>query len=95
MCPSTIKNLFTDSRGDLYLWFVHGQLALFNKVILGIEKDNTTAFEVAEAHEALKRNPTERKASNFISMGAKNIYRNLDEQVRNNVKEEFDGVYER
>ncbi|GBN63576.1 hypothetical protein AVEN_120751-1 [Araneus ventricosus] len=28
-------------------------------------------------------------------MGAKNIYRNLDEQVRNRVKEEFDGFYER
>ncbi|GBM70303.1 hypothetical protein AVEN_262521-1 [Araneus ventricosus] len=60
-----------------------------------MEKDNTTAFEVAEAHKALKRNLTERKASNFIPMGAKNIYRNLDEQVRNSVKEEFDGFYER
>nr|CAD7599417.1 unnamed protein product [Timema genevievae] len=28
-------------------------------------------------------------------MGAKNIYRNLYEQVRNRVKEEFDGFYER
>ncbi|GBM62715.1 hypothetical protein AVEN_76095-1 [Araneus ventricosus] len=28
-------------------------------------------------------------------MGAKNIYRNLDEQVRNSAKEEFDGFYER
>ncbi|GBN25687.1 hypothetical protein AVEN_74583-1 [Araneus ventricosus] len=90
MGPSTIKNLFTGSTGELYLWFVHGQLALFNKAILGMEKDNTTAFEVAEAHKALKR-----KASNFIPMGAKNIYRNLDEQVRNSVKEEFDGFYER
>ncbi|GBM94189.1 hypothetical protein AVEN_100408-1 [Araneus ventricosus] len=71
------------------------KLALFNKAILGIEKDNTTAFEVAEAHKALKRNLTEGKASNFVPMGAKNIYRNLDEQVRNSVKEEFDGLYER
>ncbi|GBM60522.1 hypothetical protein AVEN_260007-1 [Araneus ventricosus] len=60
-----------------------------------MEKDNTTAFEVAEAHKVLERNLTERKASNFIPMGAKNIYRNLDEQVRNSVKEEFDGFYER
>ncbi|GBM12063.1 hypothetical protein AVEN_245467-1 [Araneus ventricosus] len=95
MCPSTIKNLFTDSTDELYVWFVHGQLALFNKAILGMEEDNTIAFEVAEAHKALKRNLTERKASNFIPMDAKNIYRNLDEQVRNSVKEEFDGFYER
>ncbi|GBM17066.1 hypothetical protein AVEN_133330-1 [Araneus ventricosus] len=60
MCPSTIKNLFTDSTGELYLWLVHGQLALFNNAILEMEKDNTTAFEVAEAHKALKRNLTER-----------------------------------
>ncbi|GBM44681.1 hypothetical protein AVEN_114523-1 [Araneus ventricosus] len=33
-----------------------------------MEKDNTTAFEVAEAHKALKRNLTERKASNFVTM---------------------------
>ncbi|GBM01941.1 hypothetical protein AVEN_269552-1 [Araneus ventricosus] len=92
MRPSTIKNLFTDSTGELYSWFVYGQLALLNKAILGMEKDNTTAFEVAEAH---KRNLTKRKASNFIPMLAKNIYRNLDEQVRNSVKEEFDGFCER
>ncbi|GBM51617.1 hypothetical protein AVEN_160882-1 [Araneus ventricosus] len=60
-----------------------------------MEKDNTTAFEVSEAHKVLKRNLTERKASNFIPMGAKNINRTLDEQVRNSVKEEFDGFYER
>ncbi|GBM45365.1 hypothetical protein AVEN_270679-1 [Araneus ventricosus] len=60
-----------------------------------MEKDNTIAFEVAEAHKALKKNLTERKASNFIPMDAKNIYRNLDEQVRNRVKEEFDSFYER
>ncbi|GBO03554.1 hypothetical protein AVEN_271867-1 [Araneus ventricosus] len=95
MCPSTIKNLFTDSTGELYSWFVHRQLVLFNKTIVGMEKDNTTSFEVAEAHKALKRNLTERKASNFILMGAKNIYRNLYKQVRNSVKEEFDGFYER
>ncbi|GBL97382.1 hypothetical protein AVEN_170495-1 [Araneus ventricosus] len=95
MCPSTIKNLFTDSTGELYLWFVHGQLALFNKAILGMEKDNTTAFEVAETHKALKRNLTERKASNFIPTGAKNTYRNLNEQVHNSVKEEFDVFYGR
>ncbi|GBN63276.1 hypothetical protein AVEN_72779-1 [Araneus ventricosus] len=85
MCPSAIKNLFTDSTGELYLWLGHGQLALFNKAILGMEKDSTTAFEVAEAHKALKRNLTERKASNFIPMGAKDIYMNLDEHVRNSV----------
>ncbi|GBM17956.1 hypothetical protein AVEN_111102-1 [Araneus ventricosus] len=98
MCPSTIKNFFTDSTGELYLWFVHGQLALFNKAILGMEKDNTTAFEVAEAHKALKRNLTERKALNFIPMDAKNIYRKVHrvhEQVHNSVKEEFEGFYER
>ncbi|KFM70875.1 hypothetical protein X975_09886, partial [Stegodyphus mimosarum] len=55
-------------------------------------KDKTTGFEVAKA---LKRNLTERKASNFIPMGAKSIYRNLDEQVCNSVKEELDGFYER
>ncbi|GBN49674.1 hypothetical protein AVEN_230178-1 [Araneus ventricosus] len=59
-----------------------------------MEKDNTTAFVVAEAHKTLKRNLTERKASNFIPMGAKNIYRSL-EQVCNSVTEEFDGFYER
>ncbi|GBL76489.1 hypothetical protein AVEN_53240-1 [Araneus ventricosus] len=84
--------MLTDSTGELYLWFVHGQLPLFNKAILGMEKDNTTAFEVPEV---LKRNLTERKASDFIPMRAKNIYRNLNEQVRNSVKEEFDGFYER
>lgn len=95
MCPLLIKTLFTGEKGELYMCFVHGQLALFNKAILAMEKDNATASDVAESHKSLKKNLTERKASNFIPMTAKNIYKKLCEEDRHEVKQEFDGFYQR
>lgn len=95
MCPLIIQALFADQKGEVYLWFVHGQLAQFNKAILGMEKDHATATDVAKALKNLKRNLTERKASNFIPMTAKSKYMLLDEQDRIQIKQEFDGFYDR
>lgn len=80
MCPSLIKNFFEDERGEVFLWFVHGQLGLFNKTILGMEKNKSSAIDVVHALEQLKNNLVERRESNFIPYGAKAALKSLQEK---------------
>lgn len=81
MCPLLIKTLFTGQKGELYMWFVHGQLALFNKAILAMEKTNATAFDVAEAYESLKKILLREKLRTSFLCQPKTFLRNLLKKI--------------
>lgn len=66
MCPAVIKNFFDDKCGEMFLWFVHGQLTLFNKTISALEKSKSSATDVAHLLQLMKENLKERKESNFV-----------------------------
>ena len=53
-----ISKFFSDERGEMYLWFVHGQLQTFNKTILRIEKTRASACDIV--NEILQNNLKER-----------------------------------
>jgi hypothetical protein len=45
-CPDIIKKFFDNNCGEMYLWFVHKQLNLFNKTILAMEKTKASATDI-------------------------------------------------
>ncbi|XP_076315899.1 putative oxidoreductase YrbE [Tachypleus tridentatus] len=44
--PIVDKIFFESKCGEMYLWFVHGELGLFNKVILAKEKTKVTTSDI-------------------------------------------------
>lgn len=97
MCPILIKNFFEDERSEMYMWFVHGQLSLFNKTVLSMEKDKSSATDVASALSNLKTMLEERRDNNFVPMGAKKLMRSYVEKGGNEdtIMEDFRKFYER
>jgi hypothetical protein len=53
-CPVMIKKFFDNNCGEMYLWFVHGQLNLLNKTILAMEKTKASATDIVIELEKLK-----------------------------------------
>ncbi|CAH1099089.1 unnamed protein product [Psylliodes chrysocephalus] len=97
-CPLAIKKFFDDERGELYLWFVHGQLQLFNQTILNMEKSDVSATDVAMQMIRLKTNLQDRLENKFIPHGAKQILKKLEGDLRVNINEfneEICGFYRR
>ena len=46
-CPTFLANFFEDPRSELWLWFIHNQMSLFNTTLLTLQKEDATASEVA------------------------------------------------
>jgi hypothetical protein len=59
-CPVMIKKFFDNNCGEMCLWFVHGQLNLFNKTILAMEKTKASATDTVIELEKLRTNFEER-----------------------------------
>ncbi|KAL4141345.1 hypothetical protein QTP88_004000 [Uroleucon formosanum] len=96
LCPNLIKNFFTDKRGEIYLWFIHGQLSLFNNSIQAMEKNNASATDVVNILRKLQ-NIIERKDAKFVSLGAKKVLNTLTDEETNilKIEEDFKLFYER
>lgn len=78
-CPAIIKRYFEEPSQEVYLRFVHGQLNLFSKTTLKMERQNISATEVANELDLLKMNVKERKDNSLIPHGAKVLSRKLEE----------------
>lgn len=85
----------------MYLWFVHGQLHLFSKTILKMERQDICATDVASELDLLKMNMKERKDNSIIPQGAKVLLRKLEESGEISVnsvrafKNEISAFYDR
>jgi len=66
-----IQELFSNDCGEMYLCFVHGQRALFNKIILAMETTKASATDIAIEVKKLKSNIEESCNNKFIPQGAK------------------------
>jgi hypothetical protein len=84
------KNFFTDKRGEIYLWFIHGQLSLFYNSIQAMEKNNASATDVVNILKKLKNNIIERKDAKFVPLGAKKVLNTLTDEETNILKIEED-----
>lgn len=47
-CPRAMRDFFENDTGELYFWFVHGQLNNFNKTVLLMEKSKASATDILE-----------------------------------------------
>lgn len=97
LCPTIIKKFFDDERGEMYLWFIHGQLALFNKSIQSMEKNNASATDVTNILIKLQNNIKERMDSKFVPLGARKILNTLINEGVNflKIEEDFKLFYDR
>ena len=77
-CPLLIKRIFDSKCGEIYLRFVHGQLGLFNKTFLTMEKTNATATDIVLEVNKLKTNLRERRDKDFIQHRAKKLLKALE-----------------
>ena len=71
--PIVIRQCFENPTQELYLWFVYGQLKYFNDTMLKLERQKTSAVDVAIIFTELKLNLHEKRVSNFVPYQAKHI----------------------
>ena len=76
-CPTIIRQCFENPTQELYLWFVYGQLKYFNETILKLERQKTSAVDVAIILTELKLNLHEKRVNNFVPHQAKCILEKL------------------
>ena len=76
-CATIIRQCFENPTQELYLWFVYGQLKYFNETILKLERQKTSAVDVAIILTELKLNLHEKRVSNFVPHQAKCILEKL------------------
>jgi len=93
LCPNLITIFFTDKRGEIYLWFIHGQLSIFNNSIHSIQAmatNNVSATDVVNILRKLQNNIIERKDAKFVTLGAKKVLNTLTDEETNILKIEED-----
>ena len=76
-CPTFLANFFEDPCSELWLWFVHSQMSLFNTTLLTVQKEDSTALEVAFEIRLLKRKWLSRRDKKFASLKVKSLLREL------------------
>ncbi|XP_078495454.1 uncharacterized protein LOC144750537 [Ciona intestinalis] len=79
-CPTIISKCFTEPAQELYLTFVHGELEYFNKIMLKMERQKTSAVDVANIFMELKFNLHEKKVNNFVPYRAKCLLEKLEKE---------------
>ena len=92
-----ITRFFDSKCGEIYLRFVHGQLSLFNKTILTMEKTNATATDIVLEINRLKTNLRERRDNVFIPHGAKKLLKASEENGESQedlIRKEFSRFYD-
>lgn len=98
-CPKMIKEFFESDSGEMYLWFVRGQLTLFNKTILAMEKTAASATDIVIELENLKHNLQERRDNKFVPQEAKKLLKKLEDEDCGinsvNIIREFTDFYDR
>lgn len=84
MCPSVLKNFFNDQAAEFWLHFIQKQAIIFNDVILKIEGQTTSIFEVSSILSDLLLKYENRVQDKFISSDLKNLCGgSLNEQLLN------------
>ena len=73
-----ICQCFENPFQELYLWFVYGQLKYFNEKMLKLERQKTSAVNVAIILTELKLNPHEKRVTNFVPHQAKLLLEKLE-----------------
>lgn len=77
-----LKKFFDDPCSELWLWYIHSQLALFNLAVLNIEAENTTVVTTTEELKQLTQKLQTRKDDKFFSMKVKSKIRELETSGR-------------
>ena len=77
-CPTTIRQCFENPIHELYLWFVYDLLKYFDEIMLKLERQKTSAVDVAIILTELKLNQHEKRVSNFVSYQTKRLLEKLE-----------------
>ncbi|KAK8758592.1 hypothetical protein V5799_003777 [Amblyomma americanum] len=79
-CPSLIKSFFEDPCGELWLYFLHSQAAMFESTVLQIEGDTKTAVEVYSALSQLQTKVQQRYEQSYLPSSVRSRATELEEQ---------------
>ena len=79
-CPVVLKNFFEDPLSELWLWFIHNQLVLFNAAVLNMEGDNTSVINTTDELQKLTEKLHSRKTEKFISIKVKSKLKELEKK---------------
>ena len=85
-CPTVICQCFENPIQELYLWFVYKQLKYFNETMLKLERQETSAVDVAIILTELKFNLHEKRVNNFVPHQAKRLLEKLEKGVEVNAR---------
>ncbi|XP_042149320.1 uncharacterized protein LOC115327890 [Ixodes scapularis] len=79
-CLSLIKTFFEDACGELWLYFLHSQAAMFQATVLQIEGDSKTAIEVHKVLNQLQTKVQDRLQQGFLPSSVRFMTTTLEEQ---------------
>ena len=79
-CPVVLKNFFEDPLSELWVWFIHNQLVLFNAAVLNMEGDNTSVINTTDELQKLTEKLHSRKTEEFISIKVKSKLEELEKK---------------
>ena len=78
-CPTIIRQCFENPTQELNPWFVYKQLKYFNETMLKLERQKTSAVDVAIILTELRLNLHQNRVSNFVPHQAKRIWEKFEE----------------
>lgn len=78
--PRLIKDFFENPSNEIYMWFLHSQMGLFQNAILKIEQEHNSIIEVSKILLDLLESIKERKECCFASLKVQSMLRNSNEE---------------
>ena len=85
-CPTFIRQCFENPTQELNLWFVYEQLKYFNETMLKLERQKTSAVDVAIILTELQLNLHQNRVSNFVPHQAKRTWEKLEKDGEVNAR---------
>lgn len=71
--PKVLAGFFNNPLGEPYLWFLHSQMALFQKTILQLERSCTSVCETYAVLFQTVESLIRRKEASFVPLAAQTI----------------------
>jgi hypothetical protein len=93
--PKTLLSFFENEMAEVYLYFVHSQMPVFQKAILMIEKEKNSVAEVHKILLGVVEAMKNRREAKFLSLTIKSMLSKvLDTSARKQFDDDITSFYE-
>lgn len=93
--PQIIQKFFENPCSEIYLWFTHSLMSVFQNSMASIEKEENSVLEVVMIIERILRLLRNRIKDRFVPLKVKQLLKehNVSEKISQEMNDEFQKVY--